>query len=484
MILLDNFMDIPVYIDKEIEIVGFVSSIRNLKNFVFIILRRNNKLIQCICKDISIFDNNMPSIESTVKITGYVNLRSQNTINNNQDLGKYEIKVNKIDIISKSKPLPFPIHHSQNNSADLRERFRFLDLRNNISLALLHTRIKAIKLTRQFFENMGFLEINTPILTGITQDGANNYIVKSRRYKDKFYALAQSPQLYKQILMCSDIEKYYQIAPCFRDEESRSNRLCTEFTQIDIEMKADNMNIITDIIINYIKFLSQELLGKNIQVKQMNYSDIINQYSTDQVDLRVWNKFNIRKHNNCLAFSNIDNIYKELKNTFCDIRLCKDEILIDVNSNQKNSLLMHLSNVYNNMYNTDNTHFVTVVYNYPFYEIDDNGEQVFKHNPFSKTFISNNNVYAYQYDIIMDAQEIAGGSLRETNVEKLKNYIQDNSIVNFIDMYNYGFIEHGGFALGLERFLSILYNKPIENFVPFFTSKNGSSSLVISPNSL
>lgn len=145
---------------------------------------------------------------------------------------------------------------------------------------------------------------------------------------------------------------------------------------------------------------------------------------------------------------------------------------------------MYLSNIYNQEYNNSNEHCIVIVYNYPFYEINNEGENVFRHNPFSKTFIKNGNIYAYQYDIIMDSQEIAGGSIRETDTKKLYSYINDKSISNFIDMYNYGYIEHGGFALGLERFLSILFNKPIENFIPFFTMKNGSSNLIIAPNEL
>ncbi|BCL65909.1 aspartyl-tRNA synthetase [uncultured bacterium] len=485
MILLDNFNSIQNYIDKKIIISGFIQNIRNLKNFVFIVIRRNHELIQCILKNTELLNNKHLTIESTIKITGYLKLRNQKNINNYQKLGKYEIEIIDIDIIKLSLPLPFSIHNAKDVSLEIRERYRFLDLRNSEVLNTLKTRIKAIKITREFFDNLEFLEINTPILTCISQDGANNYIVKSRRFDNKYYALTQSPQLYKQIIMCSDIEKYYQIAPCFRDEESRSNRLCTEFTQIDMEMKISDIDDIIKIIISYIKCLIQKLKGSILKIYKFDYLEVINKYTTDQIDIRVWNKFNIKKHENHLSLNNLDNIYKELKNTFSDIRIINnDEIIIDTNSDQKNSLLMHLSNLYNQKYNTNNEHCIIVIYNYPFYEIDNYGNQTFKHNPFSKTFIKNNNVYAYQYDIIMDAQEIAGGSIREADINKLKKYINDSNIVNFIDMYNYGYIEHGGFALGLERFLSVLFNKPIENFIPFFTMKNGSTNLISAPNKL
>lgn len=484
MILLYNFSEIPNYIDKKIKIEGFIKSIRNLKNFVFIILRRNQKLVQCICKDMQVFNKQSLTLESSIIITGYVKLRSENNINNNQDLGKYEIYTTDIKIIKISPELPFQIQNSQINSLEIREKFRFLDLRNPDSIKLLLYRIEAIKITRKFFESLDFLEINTPIMTCVSQDGANSYIVKSRRYSDKYYALSQSPQLYKQIIMCSDIERYYQIAPCFRDEESRSNRLCTEFTQVDVEMKASNIDEVIDILLEYIIKLINGLTGSKIDIYRFDYLDMLSKYSTDQVDMRVWTKFNIRKNNNYLIFDNISNMYKDLKNTFSDIRLKDKEIIIDINSNQKNSLLMHLSNIYNNLYNSNNSHCIIFVYNYPFYETDDTGNKVFKHNPFSKTFNRYGHLYAYQYDVIMDAQEIAGGSIRETDIEKLNTYIKDNTIVNFIEMYEYGFIEHGGFALGLERFLSILFNKPIENFIPFFTLKSGTSNLIIAPNKL
>ena len=461
-----------------------VALINSNSNEINIGQNRNQKLIQCVCKDREIFNKHNLTLESSVIISGFLKLRSENNINNNQEFGKYEIHITNIEVIKISPELPFQIQNSQSNSLEIREKFRFLDLRNPDSLKLLLYRIEAIKITREFFESRNFLEINTPIMTCVSQDGANSYIVKSRRYTDKFYALSQSPQLYKQIIMCSDIERYYQIAPCFRDEESRSNRLCTEFTQVDVEMKASDMHTIIDILLEYIETLIKKLTNSKLYINKFDYLEILNTYSTDQVDIRVWEKFNIKRKNNCLIFDNTSDMYKELKNTFSDIRLKNGEIIIDANSNQKNSLLMHLSNRYNSLYNYNNSHCITVVYNYPFYEVDESGNKVFKHNPFSKTFKKNGHVYAYQYDVILDAQEIAGGSIRETDINKLSSYIKDNTITNFIDMYKYGYIEHGGFALGLERFLGVLFNKSIENFIPFFTLKNGNSSLVIAPNKL
>lgn len=313
MILLENFNYISRYIDKKITIEGFIQNIRNLKNFMFIILRRNHKLIQCILKDKDIINNINLTIESSIRIIGNLKMRTKNTINYQQEFGMYEIEILNITIIKLSNILPFQIQNSHNNSMDIRERFRFLDLRNPNSLKMLKYRIEAIKITRRFFDNLDFLEINTPILTCISQDGANSYIVKSRKYKNKYYALSQSPQLYKQIIMCSDIERYYQISPCFRDEESRSNRLCTEFTQIDVEMKVSNINDIIDIIIDYIKNLISNLNDSKLEIYKFDYLDILKEYSTDQVDIRVWKKFEINKYDNYISFINLNNIYKDLK---------------------------------------------------------------------------------------------------------------------------------------------------------------------------
>ncbi|QCI24954.1 aspartate--tRNA ligase [Buchnera aphidicola (Rhopalosiphum padi)] len=274
-----------VDLHKSIILCGWVNKIRNLNQFIFIDMRDWTGIIQLVFerKNNIVFKQaiNLKN-ESCIRIIGIVQKR--NTKNKNLDTGEIEILVNKIKIFNISKTLP--LDYSNNSNDDIRLKYRYLDLRRSQLLENLKIRNKITYLTRLFMTKKNFLDIETPFLTKSTPEGARDYLVPSRNYPGKFYALPQSPQLFKQLLMISGIDKYYQIVKCFRDEDLRSDRQ-PEFTQIDIEASFISSTKIRNFVEKLIKKIWVKIINCHLdKFPKISFYDAMQRYGSDKPDLR------------------------------------------------------------------------------------------------------------------------------------------------------------------------------------------------------
>lgn len=274
-------------VDKVVELYGWISKKRNLGGLLFIDLRDRSGIIQLVVNP----DNKNYELscslknESVVKVKGIVSKREN--VNKNLATGEIEVIVSELLLINSACDLPFEITDNTNSLEDTRLKYRYLDLRRPMLKNNIIIRSKIMKAARDFLYNNGFIEIETPILCKSTPEGARDYLVPSRINKGEFYALPQSPQIFKQLLMVADFEKYYQIAKCFRDEDLRSDRQ-PEFTQIDVEMSFVDENDIISIGEQLIAYIFKKIRNIDVELplRKMKYDDAINNYGTDKPDLR------------------------------------------------------------------------------------------------------------------------------------------------------------------------------------------------------
>lgn len=280
-------------IDEIVELYGWVSKKRDLGGLIFIDLRDRSGIIQLVVhpdnKNYEIASN--LKNESVIKVTGRVCKREN--ANKNIKTGEIEIIVDTLVLINSANLLPFEITDNTSALEDTRLKYRYLDLRRDTLKNNIITRAKIMKSARSFLDDNNFIEIETPILCKSTPEGARDYLVPSRISKGEFYALPQSPQIFKQLLMVSGFEKYYQIAKCFRDEDLRADRQ-PEFTQIDVEMSFVNENDVMKIGEELVAKVFKDIKGIDIKLplRKMKYDDAISNYGTDKPDLRYDMKIN------------------------------------------------------------------------------------------------------------------------------------------------------------------------------------------------
>lgn len=279
-------------VGKKVKIAGFVETIRDLGGLVFLDIRDMYGITQVVTsgktEDVD-FASHI-TIESSVCVEGIVKKRDEETINPKLKTGLVEIKIETIEVLGKrTKELPFEVNKNQVVREDLRLKYRFLDLRSTKLTNNLILRSKVIQYLREQMIGNGFLEVQTPILTSSSPEGARDYLVPSRVHKGKFYALPQAPQQFKQLLMVSGIDKYFQIAPCFRDEDARADRCPGEFYQLDMEMsyatQEDVFSAIEPVIYNTFSKFSSKKIAK-YPFPRIAYKESILKYGTDKPDLR------------------------------------------------------------------------------------------------------------------------------------------------------------------------------------------------------
>lgn len=279
-------------VEKNVKICGFVETIRDLGGLVFLDIRDMYGITQAVTsgkEDIVDFSSRIP-IESSVCIEGIVRKRDPETYNSNIATGEIEVVIKEITVLGKrTKMLPFEINTEQIVREDLRLKYRFLDLRSTKLQQNLILRAKVLQFLRSQMIEQGFLEVQTPILTSSSPEGARDYLVPSRLHPGKFYALPQAPQQFKQLLMVSGIDKYFQIAPCFRDEDARADRAPGEFYQLDMEMayssQEDVFSVIEPVIYNTFTKFSDKKVAE-YAFPRIPYKESMVKYGTDKPDLR------------------------------------------------------------------------------------------------------------------------------------------------------------------------------------------------------
>jgi len=409
---------------EKVKVAGWVSIVRLHGKILFIDLRDASGFLQVVFtpqneKLYELAKKLRP--EWVVEITGKISERPKNMVNPKIETGQIEIQAEEMEILAKAKTLPFAIDNDGYEiNEEIRMKYRYLDLRRERMRRNLTMRHKVIKFIRDFLSEKGFVEIETPNLTKSTPEGSRDYIVPSRLQKGAFYALPQSPQQYKQLLMVAGLEKYFQIARCFRDEDLRGNRQ-PEFTQLDLEMsfieREDVMDLNEKLLIEMAQRIFPEKKIQEIPFPRLNYKEAMEKYKTDKPDIR------------------------------------KDK-------NDPNVLA-----------------FCWVV-DFPFFEKTEDNKWTFTHNPFSspkpefmEDLLNKKNIdkiITTQYDVILNGSEIGGGSIRNHRPEALEavfeimGYKKERIKENFghmLEAFEYGAPPHGGIAWGLERLISILLNE-------------------------
>ena len=276
-------------IDKEVKVAGFIENIRDHGGVIFVDLRDYYGTLQLVSNDDKMFDD--LTRESSVTVTGKIRKRDSDDYNDRIKTGTIELLVSSIKVLGKSKNvLPFEVMTSKDVSEDVRLKYRYLDLRNPKVKQSILFRNKVIHFLRNLMESEDFVELQTPILTSSSPEGARDFLVPSRKYKGKFYALPQAPQQFKQLLMCAGFDKYYQIAPCFRDEDARSDRVYGEFYQLDFEMafstEEDVLRMGEKVFYETFREFAKDKDISEPPFIRLTYKEAMEKYGSDKPDLR------------------------------------------------------------------------------------------------------------------------------------------------------------------------------------------------------
>ena len=297
-------------LNEEIEIYGWVSKVRNLGGLIFVDLRDRSGIIQLVINPENKYYDVASSLKNEYVVKARGKVCKRDNVNPSIATGEVEVAITYLEILSKSLEIPFQITDNTSALEDTRLKYRYLDIRRNEIKDKLIVRSKITMAIREFLDSKDFIEVETPVLCKSTPEGARDYLVPSRVNKGKFYALPQSPQLFKQLLMVGGIERYFQIAKCFRDEDLRADRQ-PEFTQVDLEMSFVEENDVMTMAENLIAYVFKKV--KNIDIKlpllRMKYDDAINYYGSDKPDMRFEMKINditnILEHTDFTVFKSV-----------------------------------------------------------------------------------------------------------------------------------------------------------------------------------
>ncbi|MBI2355852.1 MAG: aspartate--tRNA ligase [Candidatus Doudnabacteria bacterium] len=408
---------------------GWVNVRRDHGKLIFLDLRDMSGLVQLVVnpKVSNEAHKNASEVrnEYVLEVEGLVKQRDAKLINPNIETGKIEIEVTKLNVISRSKALPFDITSDTTNvSEEVRLKYRYLDLRNERMKKNLRLRHKVIHFIRNYLTDQGFTEVQTPILTKSTPEGARDYLVPSRIYPGKFFALPQSPQQYKQLLMVAGLEKYFQIAPCFRDEDARADRSPGEFYQLDLEMSFVTQNDILELTEDlYTKLVEAITPEKRITQKpwpRISYKQAKEKYGNDKPDLRK-----DKDDPNELAFCWV-----------LDFPLFTEQTEEDFFHGSGESKWAPSHHMFTSPHPDDLA--------------------LLDKDP--------GKVRGLQHDLVLNGVEIGGGSIRIHDPqiqEKIFDLIgftdeQKNQFAHMLEAFAYGVPPHGGIAPGIDRFVRIL----------------------------
>lgn len=445
--------DLKNHIDQEVTLGVWTDTRRDQGKMIFFELRDRTGKIQAVVLPNSEAMEVAKTLRSewVVSVRGRVNKRPERNVQVDKQNGDIELEVLGIEVLNESETPVFDIStDTREVGEDVRLKYRYLDMRSERVQKNLRMRHRVAKMIRDVLDNEGFIEVETPLLTKSTPEGARDFIVPARLYPGSFYALPQSPQQYKQLLMTGGIERYFQVAKCLRDEDSRGDRQ-PEFTQIDMEMsfvnREDVMAVNEKLLIEIVTKLYPEKKIQTVPFPRLTYNEAMEKYGNDRPDLRE-----DKNDPNLLAFC--------------------------------------------------------WVIDFPFFERTDksdnpdtHGEWTFTHNPFSapkpehmEMLMNKQNIgeiLTTQYDIALNGYEIGGGSIRNHQPEALKTvfdimgYDAETIETNFGHMlkaFSLGTPPHGGIAWGFDRFMMLMQNEPnIREVIPFPKTGEGKDLMMESP---
>ena len=435
-------------VGEEVSISCWVDIRRDHGKLIFVDLRDMSGKVQAVAlpnhkEAVAVASTIRP--EWVVEVTGKVNPRPEKLVNKNEENGAIELEIISINVLNEALTPPLdPRGDGREIDEEVRLKYRYLDLRRPRMQKNIRNRHKVLKFVRDFLDKEGFIEIETPNLTKSTPEGSRDYIVPSRLEQGKFYALPQSPQQYKQLLMAAGMEKYFQVARCFRDEDTRGDRQ-PEFTQLDMEMSFPTQEEIIQLnekmMIELVKAVYPEKEIQQIPFPRLTYKEAMEKYNSDKPDLRK-----DKNNPNLLAFC--------------------------------------------------------WVVDFPMFEKTDDGKWTFTHNPFSAAQPQHiedlmekkniENILAAQYDIALNGCEIGGGSIRNHKPEALKKVFQimgyederiENNFGHMLKAFEMGTPPHGGIAWGIDRLIMFLENEPnIREVIAFAKTGEGKDLMMDSPS--
>ena len=435
---------------KKVTLCGWVSTHRIQGKLSFIMLRDRYGKTQIFVNPELTKKLGELRRESVIQVKGEVKKRPSNQVKKELETGEIEVSANEINIMSRAAPLPLELDESVASTEEVRLKYRYLDLRRPKMTKNMELRHKAVQFIRDYLDKKGFLEITTPILTKSTPEGARDYLVPSRVHKGKFYALPQSPQQYKQILMIAGVDKYFQIPPCFRDEDARADRCPGEFYQLDLEMsfveQDDILNITEDLFIKMVQNVFPEKRITQIPFPRLSHEETMKKYKTDKPDLRK-NK----KDKNELAFCWIVDFPLFTKQTEEDF----------FHGAGKEWAPSH------HMFTAPKEEHIHLLDKEP-------GE-----------------VKSYQHDLVLNGFEVGGGSIRIHDPEvqkKVFNLIgftdeQKKEFSHFLEAFKYGVPPHGGIAPGIDRLLMVIMGEDsIREVIAFPKDKTARDPVMDAPS--
>jgi aspartyl-tRNA synthetase len=440
----------PTLVGQTVKLQGWVKTKRDHGKITFIDLRDRSGVVQCVGYKL------MGELtgESVIELTGLVKARPEKLVNTELPTGTIEIEVHTYQVLNPAKELPILVEgDGKDVSEEVRLKYRYLDLRRERMQHILRLRSKFFRALREALYTEDFVEIETPLLTKATKEGARDFLVPSRFQKGKFYALPQSPQQYKQLLMTGGFERYFQVARCIRDEDLRADRLF-ELTQLDVEMsfvtQEDVMNTMETVVKKAVSAVGGKLKSETFPV--INYPDAMAKYGADKFDLRTPEE----KAAGVLAFAWVTNFpfFKKV----------------------------------------DKADAAEV--------IDGKSGWTFTHNPFSSPLPEHEadhlagtntaNIITAQYDLVCNGYEVGGGSIRAHKPEVLKatfktmGYTDEQieaGVGHMLRAFEVGTPPHGGIALGLDRFIMVLTGEEsIKETIAFPMSSTGRTAVMDAPN--
>jgi aspartyl-tRNA synthetase len=438
----------PTKVGETVKLSGWVDIRRNHGKLIFLDLRDVSGKVQMVVlphhPEAQMVAQSLRP-EWVIEVTGQVNARPEKLVNANQPNGAIEIEVLFINVLNEAETPVFDISSDGKEiNEEIRLKYRYLDLRRERMQKNIRNRHLVTNFIREFYSREGFVEIETPNMTKSTPEGSRDYIVPSRIEKGKFYALPQSPQQYKQLLMTAGFEKYFQIARCFRDEDTRGDRQ-PEFTQVDMEMsfvsQEDLMQINEALIVGLVKTIYPEKKIQELPFPRITYKEAMEKYNSDKPDIRE-----DKNDPNLLAFC--------------------------------------------------------WVVDFPFFEKDDKGGWTFTHNPFSAPkpeYMTDlmekkdiGDIVAAQYDMVLNGCEVGGGGIRNHNPEALRRVFEvmgysaeriEKNFSHILKALASGAPPHGGLAFGFDRLMMLLQNEPnIREVIPFAKTGEGRDPMMESPS--